>query len=283
MRVTRTLALHALGISPHLVTVVDGLVVDDWTGKTLYGVWFCLFQEWRWVMIHAKVLVVDQDQGPYEALKSELARHGYELHTTTTIANALVLAGAHAYQAAMLSVALVPDRTVLDDWHAKVGDVPIILVHAPEHAAALPPQMLEGVTHCIGTPLTLGPVCLVLDRTIEMMSLRAQLRQYRQMWCLTPDEAAVPETPVENAARAPILLEEVLARRLHSLMPSLEVLGRGTLHRALLSHVEKLLVSIVLAECHGNQVKSADILGINRNTLRKKIREFGLTSPQNPA
>jgi DNA-binding protein Fis len=42
--------------------------------------------------------------------------------------------------------------------------------------------------------------------------------------------------------------------------------------------VEKLLLSVVLSECRGNQVKSAEILGINRNTLRKKLREFGITS-----
>jgi DNA-binding protein Fis len=44
-----------------------------------------------------------------------------------------------------------------------------------------------------------------------------------------------------------------------------------------LSHVEKLLLTVVLKECRGNQVKSADILGINRNTLRKKMRELQIT------
>ena len=78
-------------------------------------------------MAHAKVLAIDQDQRPYETLKLGLARRGYEMHATTTVASALALAGAHAYQAAFVSLALVPDRTVLDGLHAEIPDLPVIL------------------------------------------------------------------------------------------------------------------------------------------------------------
>jgi Fis family transcriptional regulator len=33
----------------------------------------------------------------------------------------------------------------------------------------------------------------------------------------------------------------------------------------------------VLKHAAGNQTRAADILGINRATLRRKLREFGLT------
>jgi two-component system nitrogen regulation response regulator GlnG len=48
----------------------------------------------------------------------------------------------------------------------------------------------------------------------------------------------------------------------------------------LLSHVEKLLITAVLTECRGNQLRAAEVLGINRNTLRKKIQEFGIMVPR---
>jgi two-component system nitrogen regulation response regulator GlnG len=38
--------------------------------------------------------------------------------------------------------------------------------------------------------------------------------------------------------------------------------------------VERLLIEVVLERAGGNQVKAADMLGINRNTLRKKITEL---------
>jgi DNA-binding protein Fis len=46
------------------------------------------------------------------------------------------------------------------------------------------------------------------------------------------------------------------------------------LYDTVLSEVEKALISIVLKETNGNQLKTARVLGINRNTLRTKIREY---------
>jgi DNA-binding protein Fis len=40
--------------------------------------------------------------------------------------------------------------------------------------------------------------------------------------------------------------------------------------------VEKPLLRSVLRETGGNQVRAAQILGINRNTLRKKLTEHGI-------
>ena len=234
-------------------------------------------------MVHAKVLVVDHEQGAYDGLKLGLAKRGYEMHATTTMANALTLAGAHVYQAAFVSLALVPDRAGLDGLHAEIPDLPVILIHAPEHAPHIPPPMLEIAFNAIGKPLALGTVCLMLDRTMELASLRTQVRQYRQLWYLAQESASEADAASETGEATPLRLEEALVRRLRALMPSLELLGRGSLHRAVLSYVEKLLLTVVLHECRGNQVKAASILGINRNTLRKKIHEFGLSIPHSDA
>jgi two-component system nitrogen regulation response regulator GlnG len=50
----------------------------------------------------------------------------------------------------------------------------------------------------------------------------------------------------------------------------------GDLHDMVLQQVERPLIRFVLEKCRGNQVKAADVLGINRNTLRKKIQELGI-------
>ncbi len=48
------------------------------------------------------------------------------------------------------------------------------------------------------------------------------------------------------------------------------------LYDRILQEIERPLLSIVLSECHGNQLRAAELLGLNRNTLRKKIRDLGL-------
>src|ERR1700704_3381708 len=44
----------------------------------------------------------------------------------------------------------------------------------------------------------------------------------------------------------------------------------------LVQEVERPLISICLAATRGNQIRAAQLLGLNRNTLRKKIRDLGL-------
>ena len=43
-----------------------------------------------------------------------------------------------------------------------------------------------------------------------------------------------------------------------------------------LVQVEKPLLAYVMHECGGNQSKAAQVLGLNRNTLRKKLSAYGL-------
>jgi DNA-binding protein Fis len=48
------------------------------------------------------------------------------------------------------------------------------------------------------------------------------------------------------------------------------------LHSKVVNRVEKELIAQVLAACDNVQIKAAAKLGINRNTLHKKLKEYGL-------
>lgn len=55
--------------------------------------------------------------------------------------------------------------------------------------------------------------------------------------------------------------------------PSLPPAG---LYQRVLDKVEAPLIAMALNACGGNQIKAADLLGVNRNTLRKKIRTHSI-------
>ncbi len=54
----------------------------------------------------------------------------------------------------------------------------------------------------------------------------------------------------------------------------------GDVHGALLARVEKPLIETALARTGGNQLRAAELLGINRNTLRKRIVDLGIDVPE---
>ena len=56
--------------------------------------------------------------------------------------------------------------------------------------------------------------------------------------------------------------------------------GDSGVYRSLLERVERPLLETALRRTDGNQIRAAALLGINRNTLRKKIVELGIELPE---
>ena len=54
------------------------------------------------------------------------------------------------------------------------------------------------------------------------------------------------------------------------------------LYTRILRKVEFPLITAALAATRGNQIRAADLLGLNRNTVRKKIRDLGIKVIRTP-
>ena len=70
----------------------------------------------------------------------------------------------------------------------------------------------------------------------------------------------------------------LLAQYFEAHKPSLPPLG---VHGRIIRLTEKPLIMLALEATGGSQIQAAELLGINRNTLRKKIRELGITLEHN--
>ena len=67
-----------------------------------------------------------------------------------------------------------------------------------------------------------------------------------------------------------------MAHSLDSYFSELGDTDSQNLHAMVIAEVEKPLLEAVMKRAQGNQLRAARILGINRNTLRKKLSLYGL-------
>ena len=75
-------------------------------------------------------------------------------------------------------------------------------------------------------------------------------------------------------SRQDVALEEILESKLEEFVKGMRNGSARNLHPMLISAVERPLIAHALRETNGNQIQAAHLLGMNRNTLRKKIMEF---------
>lgn len=73
-----------------------------------------------------------------------------------------------------------------------------------------------------------------------------------------------------------ISLKDYIEKRLHDFIKRFKASEGSNLYYTLLREIEKPLITMVLKETRGNQIQAAHILGLNRNTLRKKIKELNI-------
>jgi Fis family transcriptional regulator len=69
----------------------------------------------------------------------------------------------------------------------------------------------------------------------------------------------------------PILLAECVQHHLETYLHDLQGSAPGRMYDMLIAAVEKPLLELVMKHTENNQSKASQWLGINRNTLRKKL------------
>jgi len=113
-------------------------------------------------------------------------------------------------------------------------------------------------------------------REIENVLLRAAALAPNRVLTATDFEGSEP--PSDATDDRP--LDETVASKVRQYIRSFgETLPRD-MHPRVLELVERPLIEAVLERTGGNQLRAADVLGINRNTLRKKITDLGIEIPK---
>ena len=95
----------------------------------------------------------------------------------------------------------------------------------------------------------------------------------------TDGTAASPVGNFSGAVTIAQAVEDNMRRYFHEFGDDMPPSG---LYHRVLEEVENPLILAALTATHGNQIRAAELLGLNRNTLRKKIRELGVSIYRSP-
>jgi Fis family transcriptional regulator len=87
---------------------------------------------------------------------------------------------------------------------------------------------------------------------------------------------AYPTSERVSRARSGETLEQCVLRSLEQYFSDLDGSRPHALFEMVNSAVERPLLQFAMVKCDGNQCAAAALLGINRNTLRKKLQQYRL-------
>jgi Fis family transcriptional regulator len=71
-------------------------------------------------------------------------------------------------------------------------------------------------------------------------------------------------------------IDEAVTRNLEKYFLDLGGSRPSAIYDMVLAAVERPMLEVVMKHAQGNQLKASEMLGINRNTLRKKLQSHGL-------
>lgn len=179
-----------------------------------------------------------------------------------------------------------------EDLYYRLNVVPIRLPPLRERAEDIP----ELVRHFLAQVAEEGLPAKSIDaRAMERLkrhrwpgNVRELENLVRRLAALYSQEVIgldVIEAELAGAAPAPVEddgggqdgLAAMVERHLRAYFAAHEdgLPARG-LYERILREVERPLIALTLEATGGNQIRAAQVLGLNRNTLRKKIRELGI-------
>ena len=112
------------------------------------------------------------------------------------------------------------------------------------------------------------PAHVDLSRTLVITGSKPVLRRASKFM------QTLAKARTAGSVPAPLSLEDYVEWKMGDFVKGMHNgLGRN-LHPMLISAIERPLITRALQETRGNQIQAAELLGLNRNTLRKKIQDL---------
>ena len=180
----------------------------------------------------------------------------------------------------------VRDRRFREDLYFRLKVIPIYLPALRERRGDIPlliSYFIDKINREMGTQISgVSPdAARLLEehqwpgnvRELENTLVRAAVLSSGPI--LFPKDFALQSKQANAAPEVDHLsLEEIIRHKLEDYFRRTEGVEVDNLYSLVIERIERPLIELTLKKTRGNQIRAAQILGINRNTLRKKITDF---------
>lgn len=200
--------------------------------------------------VSERVLVLDQDEKTYAVLE-ESAK---SLDITLQPMGDGVRQGDLRGQRYLLAFAAYPNDSFFDGDDHRIGTYRLVLLANASSKRKALDLVGPGIFGVLTKPFQPEEASAVIRGALEMQRVQRELSR--------------PGT-IEY-------LSESLMDKLRNIARKADPAKKGDLYGFVKRSIEKPLLEMVLEETGGNRIKAANVLGINRNTLRTKLKELGV-------
>ena len=181
---------------------------------------------------------------------------------------------------------IVREKRFREDLYFRLKVIPIYLPSLRERKGDIPllvSYFIEKINREMGTQISgVSPEAL---KYLEEYPWKGNVRELENMLIraavLSPGFILFPKDFTLHSTEGGVLsdvndlsLEQIIYQKLEDYFQRTKGVDVDNLYSLVVERVERPLIQLTLKKTRGNQIRAAQILGINRNTLRKKIADL---------
>ena len=163
---------------------------------------------------------------------------------------------------------MVEDGEFREDLYHRINVIPISVPPLSRRAGDVELLAKYFVKRLGGGRKISDEACAALAVRSWPGNVRQLLNVIKRTLVMSTSHILTPEKFPVVDEEAPEAMDAWIGRQLHK--------GGDRIHQKVIGEIESELIRQALTLCSGNKIKAANLLGINRNTLTKKVKEFAL-------
>lgn len=226
-------------------------------------------------MYRTKVLVYSNKEPPFVLIKT-IKKYGLNIKITKSIDAVLKLIHKKAYRLVYIDITGI-NHLDIEEIISRILNVKtrlVIIGIVPRSKSLIYTKLIDdGVFDFLQKPLTQTSVETSLKKSLYVIKLHRELSQRDKLKYTESHimHEQLSDTDIENLG-----LDELIKRKLTILFSKPAHKKIVNLYSIVMPIIEKAFIETALQLSDHNQVKAALLLGIDRNTLRTKMRKYSI-------